>query len=233
MTAHADPTRTIAVTDYWSRYEHLATPFPTESEVFERMRAELRPGARVLDIGVGSGRAIRILHDYEPEAEYYGVDLAIAPAGVTPPCPMAAGDARRLPFPDDTFDLVFSIGCIEHFAESEQSVREHARVVKPGGLVLLTVSRLGLTTPLRWMRYYTLGKHRHGSFEATTGRSLRTATVGRWLQQGGLEIEQATGIGVPPSDPRNRLSRRTLKRVLPASWWQPFTLCAARKPLPR
>ena len=47
----------------------------------------------------------------------------------------AVADARRLPFPDDSFDVVFSYGVLQHFAKADvaTSVREIGRVVRPDG----------------------------------------------------------------------------------------------------
>lgn len=52
------------------------------------------------------------------------------------------GDVRQLDFPDDTFDFVFSNSTLDHFetvAEIRQSLRELARVLAPGGLLLITL----------------------------------------------------------------------------------------------
>jgi SAM-dependent methyltransferase len=53
-----------------------------------------------------------------------------------------AGDVRRLEFPDDSFDLVFSNSTLDHFetkAEIEQSISGFARVLEPGGCLLITL----------------------------------------------------------------------------------------------
>jgi SAM-dependent methyltransferase len=47
--------------------------------------------------------------------------------------------AEQLPFPDNSFDLVFSIAVIEHVKDVEQTIREAVRVVKPGKLVSMNV----------------------------------------------------------------------------------------------
>jgi SAM-dependent methyltransferase len=54
---------------------------------------------------------------------------------------MEAQDARRLTYPDATFDRVFSISAIEHIPDDgdRQAMEEIARVLRPGGLVCLTV----------------------------------------------------------------------------------------------
>ena len=44
------------------------------------------------------------------------------------------GDARELPFPDRSFDLVLSGGLLEHFRDPAAVIREMARVLRPGGL---------------------------------------------------------------------------------------------------
>ncbi|MBK9241506.1 MAG: class I SAM-dependent methyltransferase [Acidobacteria bacterium] len=44
-----------------------------------------------------------------------------------------AGDVRDIPFKDDSFDAVYSMGTIEHFDATERAVAEMARVLKPGG----------------------------------------------------------------------------------------------------
>jgi SAM-dependent methyltransferase len=49
------------------------------------------------------------------------------------------GDATQLPFPDGTFDLVWSHGVIHHIPETEQAVAEFHRVLRPGGTALLMV----------------------------------------------------------------------------------------------
>src|SRR5205807_7051227 len=53
------------------------------------------------------------------------------------PLHAAAADVRALPFVDDSFDAIYSMGTIEHFDETEQAVREMARVLKPGGRAII------------------------------------------------------------------------------------------------
>ena len=55
-------------------------------------------------------------------------DFRICPAR---PLAAAAGDVRELPFCDASFDAIYSMGTIEHFAETERAVSEMARVLSP------------------------------------------------------------------------------------------------------
>ena len=85
-------------------------------------------------------------------------------------------DARRLEFPDESFDIVFSLSSIEHFggpADIRKAASEMARVVRPGGhLVIVTECFLGrhvLDSPLT----------QFGIRLATLGRRCGTATPWR------------------------------------------------------
>ncbi len=62
------------------------------------------------------------------------------------------GDVRDLPFPDASFDFVYAGGVVEHFRESAVAVREMARVLRPGGRLLLTVPALTLSYPYLFLR---------------------------------------------------------------------------------
>ena len=64
---------------------------------------------------------------------------------------MCCGDAFALPFADGTFDVVFHQGLLEHFRNPDDLIAENARVLKPGGYLLVDV-------PQRW-HYYTVIKH--------------------------------------------------------------------------
>jgi ubiquinone/menaquinone biosynthesis C-methylase UbiE len=60
------------------------------------------------------------------------------------------GDAEKLPFPDATFDGVVSHGVIHHTPDTARCVAEMARVLKPGGLAVVSVyyRNLVLRSPL-------------------------------------------------------------------------------------
>lgn len=46
------------------------------------------------------------------------------------------GDAFNLPFKDESFDVVVSIGLLEHFRDIEQPIKEQFRILRPGGLFI-------------------------------------------------------------------------------------------------
>jgi SAM-dependent methyltransferase len=100
-----------------------------------------RPGAVVLDYGCGSGTVVEMLRAAGYDA--HGVDIRWP--GATTPDIEASDLGRegvlryyeeggRLPFDDDTFDVVVSDQVFEHVVPLEASVREIERVLRPGGV---------------------------------------------------------------------------------------------------
>ena len=119
------------VATYWKAHLGNGTGLALgEEEVFQRLRSIVRRSARVLEVGVGKGRLVRLLKEQSPGVALYGIDLTsnVLDCGV----PGCVGDARELPFADGQFDAVYSFGVVEHFPETLQAIREQARVVRGG-----------------------------------------------------------------------------------------------------
>lgn len=55
---------------------------------------------------------------------------------------LVESDALLMPFKDGTFDVVMSVCAIEHFDDGPRSLREMARVIKPGGLLVMSADAL-------------------------------------------------------------------------------------------
>lgn len=100
-------------------------------------------------------------------------------------------DVRRLPFGDETFDAVYSMGTIEHFAETEASVVELARILKPGGRLILGVPNRHdpFLRPLVVAALHRIGLYAYGYEKSYSRRSLR-----RMLVAAGLDVRIETGI---------------------------------------
>ncbi|MCU4717848.1 methyltransferase domain-containing protein [Halapricum hydrolyticum] len=103
---------------------------------------ELDGDERVLDVGCGTGFATEGLLQHVETV--YGLDQsphqlekAYAKFGRSGPVRFTRGDAERLPYRDDAFDVVWSSGSIEYWPNPVDALEECRRVVKPGGKVLI------------------------------------------------------------------------------------------------
>jgi ubiquinone/menaquinone biosynthesis C-methylase UbiE len=104
----------------------------------------LKPGAKILSVGCGPGVRLRELCAIDPSIEATGIDSsavrveqAIQRNRVSPRLKFMRGDAHSLPFPCDSFDLVYARMLFEYLVDKEQAAREMARVCRLGGRVLL------------------------------------------------------------------------------------------------
>jgi SAM-dependent methyltransferase len=97
------------------------------------------PPSTALDIGAGAGGNTRVLET----SGWQATALEFSDAGVELArergLDVVQGDARAIPFPDDHFGLVVAYDVLEHISEDDQVVAEIARVVRPGGRVLIAV----------------------------------------------------------------------------------------------
>lgn len=113
------------------------------------------PGARVLDIGCGSGRHTAAAYELKG-GRAVGVDINTADLEAARgrlrfhdsvgahgggAWALAAADSLALPFPDGAFDLVICSEVLEHIVDHRQALAEAVRVLTPGGLLAVSVPR--------------------------------------------------------------------------------------------
>jgi len=148
-----------------AQFDNLAT-HAQYRKAYEVAPPHLETAMRVLDWGCGNGHFSYLL-------DYLGL-AAIGYSFEPPPACMAdkagfryvpAADPVRLPFPDRSFDAVFSIGVLEHVTEAGGSERasllEIRRILVPGGSFFCfhLPNRLGWTEPAA--RLLRVGGHVH------------------------------------------------------------------------
>jgi phosphatidylethanolamine/phosphatidyl-N-methylethanolamine N-methyltransferase len=114
-----------------------------------------RIGGRVLEVGVGTGISLPL---YSSDCRLFGVDISapmlrkaqerVAELNLGNVEGLWVMDAERLSFPDDSFDVVVAQYVITTVPNPEATLDEFARVLKPGGEIVL-VSRIGAEAGLR------------------------------------------------------------------------------------
>jgi ubiquinone/menaquinone biosynthesis C-methylase UbiE len=145
---------------------------------------ELVAADRVLDVGCGTGRASRIAAstarsvvgiDLSPEMIAKARELADGNDGVR----FEVGDAEDLPFGDGEFSAVLCSNAFHHYPEPRRAVDEMARVLAPGGRLVLGDACSDLVTA----RVADLVLRR---VEPGHVRLYRSVELGRFLQRAGL-----------------------------------------------
>jgi ubiquinone/menaquinone biosynthesis C-methylase UbiE len=103
-------------------------------------------GDRVLEIGLGYGTLGQAIASRN--AEYHGVDISPGPVAMMrkrfewlgrPKELLLQASALDLPYPDESFDQVYSIGCLHHTGDLRRALGEVYRVLRPGGRAVVMV----------------------------------------------------------------------------------------------
>ncbi|WP_152043290.1 methyltransferase domain-containing protein [Salinigranum salinum] len=129
---------------YLSKVYDQVNPFIWDEEMRDEALSMIDIGAgdRVLDVGCGTGFATEGLLEHTDDV--HGLDQSIHQMqkafekfGKRDRVRFYRGDAERLPFRDDSFDVVWSSGSIEYWPNPVDALVEFRRVVKPGNQVLV------------------------------------------------------------------------------------------------
>lgn len=165
-----------------SRIEHDEyRPFPNDEgknsrqaqlEIPMLVRAmKLPAGARILEIGCGRGIALPVFDRLCSPRRLVGLDIDgellmeaadnLREHGAR--AELCCGDVRRMPFDDESFDVVIDFGTLYHIARSPAALDEIARVLAPGGaFVYETKASQLLSHPVRSRGRRLLSPAPHG-----------------------------------------------------------------------
>ena len=148
---------------------------------------------RALDVGIGNGRLLPI---YAPHAAHItGMDISSEQLDQATQAARKLAinfdtklcqEASRIEIPDKSYDLIICSRVLQHVFDWRESVAEFARILKPGGdLVLLTYNRASI---------YGLKKYyQHKFVNPTKGRFQNPAGLARELNKNRLAIEYFAG----------------------------------------
>jgi ubiquinone/menaquinone biosynthesis C-methylase UbiE len=165
--------RDVAHFDRWSsHYDRsiLQRLFfgPVQEATMSETTINARSVEAVLDVGCGTGQLVRRMVQQFPNAEFVGVDPA---PGMVKQAQAARADGKhvdfvngsveKLPFPDAHFDLVLTTLSFHHWADQQQGLHEIRRVLRGGGLFVLTD-----ILAARWIRWLLARRPSEGRFNS-------------------------------------------------------------------
>lgn len=164
-------------------------------------KTALSTPAQILDVGCGPGTYVRFLTgighrviglDYSLPSLYRAVAADAKRAGH-----YVGGEAYHLPFFNECFDLVVSVGVLQAVGYPERALDEMVRVLRPKGLLVVEfLNAFELVSLVR-----SAGERLRGRLPRV--RAYSPFQLGRWFVQRGLRFVGGAGVYLPP----RRLSR--------------------------
>jgi SAM-dependent methyltransferase len=231
------------------QYSAPALPDPSLDRKFERLHAELvarLPAGSLLDAGCGDGRYLATLPAQRPR-RIVGVDIserilevarrAVEAAGVE--AELLQGNLEALPVEDEAFDLVLCVQVVEHLLNPERGLRELARVLAPGGTLIVSTdhARMLVSSVLNAPRtaLVRLLRLRHRRFAVEFPHAAFGLDVfARLVEAAGLGVEHREtfrfSLQHPLDPPWAVRALNRLEKALPPTKLGDIVLVVARKP---
>lgn len=191
-----------AATDVARRYDRIARFYdafesPMDLLGGRRRRARIAGAAtgRTLEVGIGTGRNLDL---YRPDLDVTGIDISPAmlsgarrrAARRDRPVRLEVADVERLPYPDASFDTVCATCVFCSVADPVAGFAEIARVVDPGGQVLLLEHVRPRSPLLGW-----LADRLSPIVQRTIGPAINRRTEDN-IRAGGLQVVEVRRRGV-------------------------------------
>lgn len=142
------------------------------------------PGLQILEVGCGTGHWLAILH--RRGHQVIGLDLSAQMLdrahSLVPDVPLIRGRAEHLPFPSETFDRVFCINAIHHFADKPAFIEEVRRLLRHRG-GFLSVGLDPHTESDQWYVYDYFPE----SIDIDKQRYPAASSLREWMHAAGFE----------------------------------------------
>lgn len=181
-----------------SRRRQLAESYQDGGEHYERIRPGYpaaavqwllggKPGCDVADIGAGTGKYTRVLHDagFRVHAVDPSPDMLGQLSRMLPDVPVSVGTAESTGLPPAAFDAV-TVAQAWHWCDPQAAGAEFDRILRPGGVVGLVWNQLDVGVPWvhRYSRIIHAGDVMRPDFQPATGAgfALAGSSVHAWVQ---------------------------------------------------
>jgi 2-polyprenyl-3-methyl-5-hydroxy-6-metoxy-1,4-benzoquinol methylase len=187
-----------AVYDVWHR-EHPTGDGPWYGLVKSALSSELLDSSRVLEIGCGGGDFAAWLAARGPR-EVVAQDFSATPIEMAQRrfrhdnLTYSVGNIEAIDARDASFDIVISCETIEHVPDPATAVAELARVLRPGGTLLLTTPNYMSLTGIQRLYWKATGRKWTEGGQPIAHCTFLPRTV-QWCRRSGLAIQRVTGQG--------------------------------------
>lgn len=187
--------------DYWRDFdfqEHLKlTDYQT---TFQFITREFKPPQNILEAGCGLGRWVVPLAKMNYKVT--GIDIEEEALDVikknysSENLELIHGDIFQMPFPEKHFDLIISLGVLEHFESKNnvnEAIKEHIRVLSDSGFILITVpymSVMRLMIHVPYKNALSLVRKLKGKKEYFTEYRYSVKAFKKLIQNNGLRVKR-------------------------------------------
>jgi SAM-dependent methyltransferase len=132
----------------------------------------------LLTVGCGPAEGLDWLVPFVgPQGKVVGLDIdPLHARGLPAQVGFVVGSLERAPFADHSFDVVMALDVLEHLDNDDAGLREAVRMVKPGGLLLITVPAL----PSLWGGQDVVSEHRRRYTKRTLTRLFETVALANY-----------------------------------------------------
>ena len=189
-----DNRHTLTKDDIAKGYDAIVDKVGLEPRFYDdciRMHSGYR--GKILDVGCGRGFLLEKLKRVaQVGTQFVGLDISPKLVEIArennPEARIDVGDAEAMSYKDNEFDFVFMTEALEHMQDFRKSLSEVKRILKPGGIFIVTVPNRD------WASYDFYDKIRNHALQPIDDHYFRYEEIMGLLKEQGLEIVKEKGL---------------------------------------